>query len=216
MHRNTMLLFDKYARGYFRPGVRVLEIGPDFDSWAVKKLNGNCISTFACLAGADAECWDTVDIYRSPRLTYTATSEYTFPIEDNRYDLVLSANVMEHVRKPWVWIRELARVCKPGGHVITIVPASWPYHEAPYDCWRAYPEGMKALYSDARLTVVTAACEALGDPHLKRHIPGRSQGNVRDDSSPKMRAVTRLLTMIGYPLETAYDTVAIGRKCTDR
>ena len=29
MHTNSRLLFQKRARGFFRPGVRVFEIGPD-------------------------------------------------------------------------------------------------------------------------------------------------------------------------------------------
>lgn len=65
-----------------------------------------------------------------------ASSEYEFPIPSDSYDIVLSGGVIEHVRKVWVWIREVARVCKIGGLVITVAPASWPYHVAPIDCWR--------------------------------------------------------------------------------
>lgn len=96
---------------------------------------------------------ETVDLFPEPRLTYVATDEYAFPIPDESYDLVLSGQVFEHVRKIWVWMKELSRVCKAGGTVITINPVSWPYQEAPIDCWRAYPEGMCALYDDASLDV---------------------------------------------------------------
>jgi SAM-dependent methyltransferase len=82
-----------------------------------------------------------------------ATDEYNFPIQADSYDLVLSGQVIEHVRKIWTWMREVARVCKPGGLVITLNPVNWPYHAHPHDCWRIFPEGMRALYEDAGLSV---------------------------------------------------------------
>ena len=128
MHENSKLLFEKYAKKYFRPGMRVLEIGPD-----------GRISSYQLFFRSEIKCWrksiqwDTVDVYQDPNLTYVAVDEYSFPISDALYDIVLSGNVMEHIRKPWIWIKEVARVCKKDGLVITITPVSWPYHEAPID-----------------------------------------------------------------------------------
>jgi SAM-dependent methyltransferase len=139
-------------------------------------------------------------------------SEYSYPVESDGADIVIAANVMEHVRKPWVWIREVARICKPGGHVITINPVSWPYHEYPIDCWRAYPEGMKALYEDARLTVITSRCESLEDAHLRRHIPGRSLKNIYGRDGWKTRTLTKVSELLRLPVERPYDTVTIGQK----
>src|SRR5918998_1346463 len=130
MHTNSRLLFEKYARDYFRSGMRVLEIGPD-----------TFPSTYQLIVDDRSIIWDTLDLYKRPQLTFSALSEYSFPIPENRYDIVLSGQVFEHVRRVWVWMRELVRVCKVGGVVITINPVSWPYHEAPIDCWRAFPEG---------------------------------------------------------------------------
>ena len=104
-----------------------------------------------------------------------ASSEYSFPVPDETYDVVLSGQVIEHVRKIWVWMREVARVCKAGGIVITINPVSWPYHEAPIDCWRAYPEGMKALYEDSKLEVIFSGWESLEEPQFRNYMPGASR-----------------------------------------
>jgi hypothetical protein len=119
---------------------------------------------------------------------------------------------MEHVRKPWVWIKELARICKPGGHVITINPVSWPYHEYPIDCWRAYPEGMIGLYEDAGLKVITSRCESLEDTHLRHHIPGRSLRNIYDHQGWKTKTFTKISELLHLPVERPYDTVTIGEK----
>lgn len=197
MHTNSRLLFEKYAAEYLRPGMRVLEIGPD-----------KFPSTYQTLMAGGSFTWETLDLYEDERLTYCSKSQYSFPIADNTFDVVLSAQVLEHVRKIWLWTKELSRICKPGGVVITVSPVSWPYHEAPVDCWRAYPEGMRALYEDASLEVLVSRWESLEARGYRNHIPGRSP----EWQPPLVRATYRLLGLFGLPVECAYDTVTIGKK----
>jgi hypothetical protein len=199
MHTNSKLLFQKYAAEFLLSGGRVLEIGPD-----------GFPSTYQSLSAHRSLTWDTLDLYQDARLTYTAKSEYAFPIPDNNYDVVLSGQVIEHVRKIWLWIRELTRVCKIGGVVITINPVSWPYHEAPIDCWRIFPDGMRALYEDASLEVIFSKWESLEARQYRRHVPGRSP-----EWQPRLlQAAYRVLGRFGFPVECAYDTITIGRKVT--
>lgn len=200
MHENSRLLFERHALPYFRAATRVLEIGPDgFPSAyrrSVEAQSGRGLS------------WDTLDLFRDERLTFIASSEYAFPIESGTYDVVLSGQVIEHVRKPWVWMREVARVCKAGGIVVTINPVSWPYHEAPIDCWRAFPEGVRALYEDASLEVLVSEWGSLELEGFKRYVPGASQ----EAYGRRRRLVNRVLGRLGMPVERAYDTVTVGRK----
>jgi SAM-dependent methyltransferase len=200
VHRNSRLLFEKHALGYFREATRVLEIGPDgFPSAYRQSVEARC---------GRLPAWDTLDLFRDPRLTFVASSEYSFPVESERYDVVLSGQVIEHVRKPWVWMREVARVCKTGGIVITINPVSWPYHEAPIDCWRAYPEGLRALYEDAALEVLVSEWGSLELEGFRRYLPGASE----EAYGRRRRLVNRVLGRLGLPVERAYDTVTVGRK----
>jgi SAM-dependent methyltransferase len=154
MHANSKLLFEKYAVPFFRANQTVLEIGPD----AIPSAYRDSVRETGLR-------WETLEIQRADRLTplhavsYVAKHEYSFPLPDNTYDVVVSGQVIEHVRKIWTWYRELARVCRSGGHVITICPVTWPYHEDPVDCWRIYPEGMKALCDEAGLEPVLVKCE---------------------------------------------------------
>jgi hypothetical protein len=120
----------------------------------------------------------------------------------------LSGQVIEHVRKPWRWIPELARVTRRGGLVITINPVSWGYHEAPIDCWRMFPEAMRALYEAAGLIVELSEWGSLETPQYRRFIPGVS----REWQSRKRRIMYRMLGPLGFPVERAYDTITIGRK----
>jgi SAM-dependent methyltransferase len=198
MHTNSKLLFEKYARSHFMPAGKVLEIGPDVSP-----------SNYRIIADPqNAMTWDTVDFPRNFPTTYTLKEEYHFPIDSNAYDVVLSGQVIEHVRKIWVWMQEVARVCKPGGLVITINPVSWPYHEAPIDCWRIFPEGMKALYDDAGLDVLFSTWESLEAKNFNLTIPGRSP----EWQPGKVRRIFRILDKIGFPAECAFDTITVGRK----
>jgi SAM-dependent methyltransferase len=192
-------MFEQYAKPHFPREGRVLEIGPDGFPSAYRAMLEASGGKFA---------WDTLDLYVDSRLTYVATSEYSFPIPNETYDVVLSGQVIEHVRKPWVWIKEVARVCKPGGLVITINPVSWPYHEAPIDCWRAFPEGMRALYDEATLEVRLSVWGSLEQAGLRRYVPGASA----EAYGRRRRLVSRLLGHVGVPVERAYDTVTVGCK----
>jgi SAM-dependent methyltransferase len=200
VHANTVLLFNKYAKRYFRPNTRVLEVGPGRPPSEIQ------------LAVRDSSIrWETAGTESAYPLTYVG-SEYSYPIESDAADVVVATNVMEHVRKPWVWIRELARICRPKGYVITINPVSWPYHEYPVDCWRAYPDGMKALYDEAHLTVITSCCESLEDADFHRHIPGRSVTNVYRHGGWRIKSFIKLAKLLQLPVERPYDTVTVGQK----
>lgn len=197
MHANSRLLFERYALPLFQSGTKVLEIGPD-----------SFPSTYQQLTQHLELSWETLDIHGDARLTYPNSAEYSFAIPEGSYDVVVSGQVIEHVRRPWRWIPELARITKVGGLVITINPVSWIYHEAPIDCWRIYPEGMKALYEDSSLTVIFSRWESLETPYSRYDRPGIS----REFHSRKKRIASRIFGRFGFPSERSYDTITAGRK----
>jgi len=197
MHENSKLLFSKYAKPFFRSSSRILEIGPD----AVP-------SSYRTIVGDETITWDTLDIFDSEKLTYPNVNEYHFPIPDNSYDVVVAGQVIEHVRKIWLWVCELERVCKKGGYVIIINPVSWVYHEAPVDCWRIYPEGMRALCENTRLHIIISRFESLEAPGYKRYSPGISAAF----QPKKLRLFYRIAGLVGVPVERAYDTITIAQK----
>ena len=73
-------------------------------------------------------------------------------IKDNSYDVIMCGQVFEHVEYFWLTMKEIARVLKDGGLVFITAPASGPEHKFPYDCWRFYPDGWKALCKWSGLT----------------------------------------------------------------
>lgn len=200
MHDNSELLFTKYASQYFKPGVRVLEIGAQTH-----------MSVYRALIPQMSLQWDTLDIKPRKGVTHVATSEYSYPIASNSYDIVLAGQVLEHVRHPWRWFPELARIAAVGGHVITVSPVSWPYHEAPVDCWRIYPEGMRSLCEEASLTVVTCVCSSEESARYWRTRYG--QGRVSESRRSLLKySALKILSYVGYPVEVALDLILVAQK----
>lgn len=207
MHHNSMLLFNKHARNYFSPGMNVLEIGARIPS-AYKEslgdidLDWNYLDIDGAGIGSDLKSME-----RTEELDYHTIDNYNFAIDSDTFDVVLSGQVLEHVPKAWVWIKELARVTKSGGYVITLNPVSWPYHEAPVDCWRIFPEGMRALYENAGLEVELCLYDCL-ESSAKRIIPGAGL-----DCQPLKRKLgMKFMSMFGFPIEASYDIVTVGKK----
>ncbi len=79
---------------------------------------------------------------------------YVFPVESESIDVVISGQVLEHIEYPWLTMQEVARVLKPNGYAIIIAPSSGPEHKFPTDCYRYYPDGMKALGKWCKLNTV--------------------------------------------------------------
>jgi len=219
MHLNSELLFAAYASKYFSTGQRVLEVGPHgYPSYYYTMLGNSKIE------------WHTLDISaadiaggdRNP-LHITSTSEYNYPIEDNTFDVVISAQVMEHVKKVWMWVDELKRITKKDGLVILIVPVSWPYHAVPVDCWRIYPEGMRALMDECELKILECRYESLERELLPRStptVPGAESMNIERRMSGKLKFIllyNRIVSILGLKkiaitVSVAYDTICIARK----
>lgn len=77
-----------------------------------------------------------------PDVVCSAT-ELTFP--DGIFDTVVTTEVLEHVPEPHQAMREMARVLKPGGHLVLSTPMYWPRHEVPYDFFRYPYDGLLHL-----------------------------------------------------------------------
>ena len=75
------------------------------------------------------------------------------PVEDNRYDLILCSQVLEHLPDPKKVLLELNRVLKPDGRLWLSAPFYYEEHEQPYDFYRYTQFGFKELLSKTGFTI---------------------------------------------------------------
>ena len=65
------------------------------------------------------------EVYRNPYLDEAKLIDVlnnVIPYKDSTFDLVFSDNVMEHVQNPYLALREIFRVLKPGGCFLSKTP----------------------------------------------------------------------------------------------
>ncbi len=72
---------------------------------------------------------------------------HTLPFKDGAFDVVHSQAVFEHVADPFGAARELLRVTKPGGLVLTEVAFLQPLHAVPYHFFNMTLWGVEELFS---------------------------------------------------------------------
>lgn len=216
MHLNSKLLFAHHAKPYFQDGQHILEIGPlGFPTHYSQIINNTNIA------------WHTLELADKSALKPTnnplhivTQHEYHYPVKTNRFDIVLSGQVMEHVKDIWQWMDELYRITQPGGHLIIICPVSWDYHEAPVDCWRIYPDGMETLLKKVGFEPVLCQFESLEKKQLPSYAqtyPGNSMMNMQGKIHSMFRWLLHghripMLRALLRPISVAYDTICIAQK----
>lgn len=120
-----------HCLGILRPGARGLVVGAGSTNLHPALLN--------------------LDLIPRPTVHVCASAEH-LPFPDEVFDLVLSQEVLEHVRDPFQAMREMKRVLKKGGVLYCQVPFVIGYHPGPTDFWRFTKEGIAALIEQAGLT----------------------------------------------------------------
>ncbi len=141
MHQQSLDLMARFA-ATVPAGAMVLDVGS-------RDVNGTFRELFPGedrYIGIDIEAGSNVDVVVEP---------YRYPFADGAFSYIISGSALEHVRRPWVWIKEIGRILRPGGQVCVIVPYSHQFHEHPVDCWRVFPDGLRELFLEGGLVPLT-------------------------------------------------------------
>lgn len=97
--------------------------------------------------------YEAADFQQVPGKTYSGNHFVCdladIPVADDRYDLVLFSQVLEHIAEPAAVLRELRRVLKPGGRIWASAPLFYEEHEQPYDFYRYTQFGLRRLFEEA-------------------------------------------------------------------
>ncbi|MBO0705166.1 MAG: methyltransferase domain-containing protein, partial [Candidatus Dormibacteraeota bacterium] len=73
---------------------------------------------------------------------------HRMPFRDGTFGLVFTQAVFEHLRNPFEVARELVRVTRPGGFIVTEVAFLQPLHAAPYHYFNMTHWGVEELFGD--------------------------------------------------------------------
>lgn len=86
---------------------------------------------------------------------------------EERFDLVISTEMLEHVKDWRTVISQMKRVLRPGGIlIITTRSKGCPQHDYPSDFWRFEQSDMRAIFSDMEITHLE------NDPTDLNSLPG--------------------------------------------
>jgi SAM-dependent methyltransferase len=118
---------------------RVLDAGSGRGGWrdVIRSGGAEYESIDFAPRGGDRPTW-VGDVMRMPQ------------VPDERYDAVVSHQVLEHLPRPWEALAEFHRVLRPGGALVISVPHLSRRHELPHDYFRFTQEGLASLLRDAR------------------------------------------------------------------
>lgn len=67
---------------------------------------------------------------------------------NNKFDVVMSIGLLEHIQEPQKVVRECYNCLKSGGHAIHWVPFIYRVHASYGDYWRFTSDGLKYLFRD--------------------------------------------------------------------
>ncbi|MFN2595928.1 MAG: methyltransferase domain-containing protein [Pyrinomonadaceae bacterium] len=114
------------------------------------------------IGAEDSECarWFpnrvAINIRRNEHVDVMADA-YRLPFGDEAFDVVLCAEVLEHLHTPSVALAEMRRVLKPEGKLLLTTPFAYPIHYAPTDYYRYTRYGLLHLLADWEVESLTEA-----------------------------------------------------------
>ena len=76
-----------------------------------------------------------------------------------RFDALVAVAVFEHLERPWIAAKEVARVLKPGGFVYVSTHQTFPLHGYPSDFFRFSKEALALIFRDAGMGVTEVGYE---------------------------------------------------------
>jgi SAM-dependent methyltransferase len=95
-----------------------------------------------------------LDLLRHAACDCTADARH-LPFASQVFDLAVSQETVEHVDDPFLAVREMVRVVRPGGKIYLQVPFVIGYHPGPEDYWRFTRAGVAALLHQAGIAEAT-------------------------------------------------------------
>lgn len=148
MHKSSFMIMKWFSEKYMKSEklYKILDIGSQDINGSYKPIfeNGNWE-----YLGSDVVSGKNVDIVLEEAYHWKNIKSKTF-------DCVVCGQMLEHDEFFWLTMLEIKRIMKHGGLCCIIAPSSGPEHRYPVDCYRYYPDGLRAAARYAGLEVLEA------------------------------------------------------------
>lgn len=151
MHKSSYNLMEQFAKqvkeNFSGQQVNLMDIGSS-------DVNGS----YKPLFNFEGVNYIGLDIEQGPNVNVAVKDPYDWKeVEDDSIDVIISGQAIEHIPYPWITFEQIAKKLKPGGIACIIAPSRGPVHRYPVDCYRFYPDGMRALAEWAGLIAMEAS-----------------------------------------------------------
>lgn len=130
---------DYLSEHFNKPGLRVLEMG----SRVITGANFRDKFDKANYVGFDFHDGEIVDIVGD------AHNLSTYSTSGEKFDLIFSSVVFEHLHMPWIVGEEINKTLNIGGYIFVETHFSFSSHERPWHFFQFSDMALRALFSDA-------------------------------------------------------------------
>ena len=96
--------------------------------------------------------WEYLNTDASTNPDYCCSAE-NIPIDNDKFDFVLMAEVLEHLENPSKVLQDAYRITKFSGKIIASMPFLYPIHADPNDYQRWTPERIKLEFEKVGFTI---------------------------------------------------------------
>lgn len=133
----------------------------------------------------------------NPNVTFEQATAYDLPFDDNSFDVVFASQVIIHLEDPVKGLKEMARVCKPGGFVCV--------KDADLELFTIYPEQYAPAIKEAYFARSPSTTSRIAGRELKANALKAGYGN--DD----IRYTTSTWSAGDHPGRKWWSDMYIGR-----
>lgn len=194
MHISSLDNMRKFIEKYMDKSVsyKILDIGS-------QEVDGDENGSYRHLFQCDNWQYFGADVVSGKNVDIVLNKPYRWKnIKDKSFDCVVCGQMLEHCEFFWLTILEIRRILKENGICCIIAPSGGPEHRYPVDCYRYYPDGLKAIAKYAQLE--TLECYAQWNQEIYPEMDCDWRDCVLVCKRPKESFWNELRTRINHKL----------------
>lgn len=150
MHISSLVNMKNFVEKYLNENssYRILDLGS-------QEVDGDSNGSYRTIFLNERWIYEGADLVAGNNVDIVLKQPYKWKnIKSKTYDCVVCGQMLEHDEYFWLTMLEIRRILKPEGICCIIAPSSGAEHRYPVDCYRFYPDGLKAAARYANLEVI--------------------------------------------------------------